>query len=236
MRNWATRALLTGLCLVAVPVMATPPRTIDIRDRLFARNADTLFLIRETLDNHGLHGVTQTDTLLISRSLAGGDDRGFRGVARVVDQGPDAVPRADVLPLTSAANPYDLFRDFDAWPLNAPRYGDPSAVSLTPEGLELNGFGFSGPARYFTPLSDLTARVQDSLTASLEVLPPHTVGGGSIGPHPFDPATIDILRDCDVSNNLVLRHADTDPALVQLNCEIEDGLGRVQLWVVLQQG
>lgn len=75
--------------------------------------------------------------------------------------------------------------------------------------------------------------MQDSLTASLHILPPHTVGGGGIGPHPFDPAAIDIPRDCVVSNQMVLRHAATDPALVQLTCEIEDGLGGVQLWFVV---
>lgn len=235
MRNWATRALLAVLLVGALPVMATPPRTLEIRDRLFARNADTLFLIRETRDNHGLHGVTQTDTLLIFRNLSGGDDRGFQGVARVVDRGPDGDPRVETLPLSAPANPYDLYHDFDAWPLDPPRFGAPSAITLSESGLHLDGFGFSGPARYHLPLSELTARMQDSLRASLQILPPHTVGGGSIGPHPFDPAAIDILRDCDVSNNMVLRHADTDPALVQLTCEIEDGLGRVELWFLIPQ-
>ena len=215
--------------------MATPPRTIEIRDRLFARNTDTLFLIREIRDNHGLHGVIQTDTLLISRDLAGGDDRGFRGVARVVDRGPDSDPRAEGLPLTSPANPYDLFRDFDAWPQTAPRHGDPSLVSLSGDGLDLDGLGHFGPARFSLSLDDLTLRLRDTLSAGLQVLPPHTVGGGSIGPHPFDPTAIDILRDCDVSNNMVLRHAETDPALAQLSCEIEDGLGSVQLWLVIPQ-
>jgi hypothetical protein len=235
MRNWATRALLAVLLVGALPVMATPPRTIEVRDRLFARNAETLFLIREIRDNHGLHGVTQTDTLLVFRNLAGGDDRGFQGVARVVDLGPDAEQRAVVLPLSSRINPYDLFADFDAWPLNAPRYGDPSAVSLSGDGLALDGFGFSGPARYALSLEELNQRMRDTLIASLQVLPPHTVGGGSIGPNPFDPAAIDILRDCEISNNMVPRHADSDPALVQLTCEIEDGLGGVQLWLVVPQ-
>lgn len=148
MRNWGTRALLTGLCLVALPVMATPPRTIDIRDRLFARNADTLFVIREIRDNHGLHGVMQTDTLLITRNLAGGDDRGFQAVARVVDRGPEGDPRAETLPLAAPANPCDLFAVFGAWPLDAPRDGDPSALSLSGDGLALDRFGFSGPARF----------------------------------------------------------------------------------------
>jgi hypothetical protein len=235
MRNWATRALLAVLSVGALPVMATPPRTIEIRDRLFARNSETLFLIRETLDNHGLHGVTQTDTLLVFRSLAGGDDRGFQGVARVVDRGPDGDPRVETLPLASPANPYDLFSDFDAWPLQAPRFRDPSAVSLSGEGLQLDGFGTAGPLQFALPLDDLTLRLQDSLSASLHLLPPHTVGGGSIGPHPFDPAAIDILRDCTVSNHLVLHDAETDPALVQLTCEIEDGLGGAQLWFVVPQ-
>ena len=177
MQNWATRALLAALCVMALPVMATPPRTMDIRDRLFVRNAETLFLIRDIRDNHGLHGVTQTDTLLVFRNLAGGDDRGFQGVARVVDLGPDAEQRAEVLPLSSRINPYDLFADFDAWPLNAPRYGDPSSVLLSGEGLVLHeilgklrharrvhdgcsgGFGASSaPAGGFVSLTEQSCR------------------------------------------------------------------------------
>jgi len=233
MRNWATRAFLAGLCLMALPVMATPPRTIEIRDRLFARNADTLFLIREIRDNHGLHGVIQTDTLLVFRSLTGGGDRGFRGVARVVDRGPEGDPRAETVTIPSAVNPYDLYRDFGAWPLDAPRSGNPAAVSLTRQGLEIDGSGLASPARYHLSLPDLTARLQDTLTASLHILPPHSVGGGSIGPHPFDPATIDILRDCSVSSSMALFHNAADPPLVKLTCEVQDGLARVSLWLVL---
>lgn len=107
-RNWATRLCVAAL-IAAGPVWATPPQVMTVEDALFARNADTLFLLRTITDNHRLHMVRQTDTLLIHRSLAGGDDRGFRGVARVIDFGPDGAPRVETLPLQDPVNPYDLF-------------------------------------------------------------------------------------------------------------------------------
>ena len=229
MRSWGIKAGLATLVLAACPVSATPPRTLAIEDRLFARNADTLFLLRRSVDNHGLHGVAQTDTLMIFRSLDGGDDRGFRAVARVVDSGPGSSPRAETLPLAAPLNPYSVYGDFEAWPLDRPMRWNPEDVTLDDTGLSLAGHD----ARYVLPLAGVAARIEDTLSASQQLLPAHRIGGGRIGSHPFDPAGFDILADCAPSSALPLNDLPEDPALVELTCADEDGLARAVLWLVV---
>ena len=233
MRNWATRigaALIAAL--LATPVFATPPQVIHVEDQLFARNADTLFLLRRIIDNHGLHLVQQTDTLLIARSLSSGDDQTFHGVSRVIDYGPDGAPRVETLPLAAPANPYDVFADFGAWPVHVPDFWETADIALDATGFRVTAWGSGEERIYALSLDELTRRVTETLQAGRDALPLHRVGGG-IGPDPYGPGLFDIRRDCIPGRFTTLFHAPGDPALAQLVCE-EPRLGQtVRLWMLV---
>lgn len=231
MRSWATSLFAL---LLAGAAQATPPEIVDVEDRLFARTEDRLYLLRSFTSNDGLHGVTRTDILQITRTLDPGDDRGFRGVARQVDLGPwhEGGPRVQTVPLQNPADPYGLLAD-GAWPLQDPDPTPLSGAILLPTGLHGTALGPTGRAAYLLPMSDLSARIVDTLSASRAILPFQRLGGGSTGPDPFDPALYNPARDCRVTATLPLSDYETDPLLARILCQDEDELQRATLWLVV---
>lgn len=85
MPSWVTRLVLL-LAGAAGAASATPPQIVSVRDMLYARDAGTLPILRAITDNHGRHGVMQTVTLLVFRSLTDGADHGFQVVERRIEE------------------------------------------------------------------------------------------------------------------------------------------------------
>jgi hypothetical protein len=223
--------LALALCLgLAGAASATPPQIVSVEDRLFARNDGTLFLLREMRDNRGRHDVVQVDTLVVFRDIAGGDDRGFRGVARVIDWGesgaPDSGARSEVVPLTEAQDPYDIFADFEAWPLDEPRR-DAGGVTLGADGLRVAG---GGGQTYRLSVADLDLRIRDTLEAGRGILPVLFAEGGV---DPFDPGAFDPGTECVPDG--VRRLDPGEPVLAAILCEDAETGQMARLWVVVPE-
>lgn len=222
MRSWASKAIL--LALLATQVAATPPRIVDVHDELFARNADTLLILRRVEDNHGRHGVLQTDTLLVFRSLADGADRGFQVVESLVENWIDG-PRVAPVDLAHRANPYE-FRGIDYWPLRAPLHWREDAF-LTRDGLTVRD---QGAPVYHLGRDDLKALIEDTLTATASIRPDARVPGGDAS---FALPLISPEKDCAPDSILLQDETPGDPALVQLRCLDEESGQRATLWIVV---
>lgn len=233
MQNWAHS--LVSLLLMAAPAAATPPQIVSVEDTLFARNADTLFILRKVTDNHGLHTVLQTDTLVAFRALDGGDDRGFRMVARVIEYGPDGQPRVQSLPLSATFNPYDLFVDFDAWPIETYDRPLPASLVLNDQGLQFEGYGYEGETAFGLTVEDISLRIEDTLLTTRTIAPLNRVGGGTTGPDPFGPALFDVTADCRVTAVHTFYDFADDPALARLTCNDTEELQNATLWLVVPQ-
>lgn len=228
MQNWASKFAI-ALALAATQAAATPPQVITVKDALFARTDDTLFLLRTVQDNHGMHSIQQTDTLVVSRSLIGGDDRGFQIVARVIDHGTFTEPRVELLPVAAPINPYALFADFGAWPIASYAPRTDTYTTFTQDGLTLDFYG----KIYSLSLNDITLRMENTLQATRAAAPMRRVGTALSGPDEFDPALFDLLRDCAVTETQLLYDLDEDPALAQLTCGVDNDTRSVTLWFVV---
>lgn len=234
MRSWAFNLAAATLFLgVAGSAFATPPQAVSVTDTLFARTQDTVFLLREVHDNHGLHSVLQTDTMVVFKSLERGDDRGFRMVARVVDYGTDGDPRVVVRGPTDPFNPYTLHADFGAWPIGAFPFGLPDGASLSQNGIRIDTHDYFGPASYHLPLVDVATSISSALGATRFFAPLERVGGGTTGPDPFDPLLFAPLEDCTLGNVRMLFDYPGDPALAQVSCRDEDETQSATLWLIV---
>ena len=220
-------AIAGALCFHATVSVATPPRVVSVEDHLFARNDTTLFLIREFIDNLGSHTFQQTDWILIHRNISNGDDRGFQAVARVVDWGPYADgDRIEPLPLSHAANPYELFTNGDARPLRTPRW--PTEVAeLTEAGLR---FAANDGTVYMLGLPDLEARIEDTLISSRGLLPDPDL---TTEPDPFDPAAFAPVSECRPDMVHRMDFIPEDPVLVRLDCEDAETGQQARLWLLV---
>ena len=75
--KWAI-GLAAGLGTIAgcsaLPVHATPEDSVVITDTLFGQNDDTLYVLRSTRDNLGLHTASRTETWLVGIDAATGEE------------------------------------------------------------------------------------------------------------------------------------------------------------------
>ena len=217
MQSWATNAarsvsLALGLGL-ATTAFATPPRIVNVEDRLFARNDGTLFILREVTDNLGFHQVTQTDTLLIFRDLQDGTDTGFAVVERMRDNGADSGPeRAIYETPETAQNPYAIRAEHGAWPLG-PALRSPSDIWLDTDGIRLADEW--SDTTYALSLTELQARLTATLLSVRHMAPAFET---STNVDSFDPHAFDILAECSVDGRRTLNHTKDDPALVSFSC------------------
>lgn len=223
MRSWANK-LAALVLILGSPAMATPPQIVNFDDTLFARNEDTLLILRQVTDNQGRHSILQTDTFLVFRSLTDGGDRGFRVVERVVENWVDG-PRAEYLPLADPANPY-AYRADGYWPVRTPLFWREEAF-LTGDGLTVRD---QGQPVYHLSLEALKLHLVDTTTATRGILPPLHQDGGV---DPYDPYAFDPVRECDPAVILPLNDFPTDPALVHLQCRDEETDQQAKLWVVV---
>ena len=223
MPSWANRLAILVL-MMGTPALATPPQIVDFNDTLFARNEDTLLILRQVTDNQGRHGVLQTDTFLVFRSLTDGGDRGFRAVERVVENGID-VPRAEYVPLPAPAEPYAIRAD-GYWPVRAPVYWREQAF-MTADGLTIRD---QGQPVYHLSIEALKLHLIDTTTATRGILPSLHQDGSA---DPFDPYAFDAVTDCDPVSILPLNDFPSDPALVKLHCQESDTGQQAGLWVVV---
>lgn len=216
--------LALGLTFWASAALATPPQLVTVEDHLFARTADQVFILRELQDNLGTHQRQLTDTLIVFRDLETGSDLGFQAAARVIDNGPEAEPRVEILPLTAPRAPYSLFADFGAWPLREPIF-----VRLTGE---IGGAGLTlldrGEVVYHLSHAEVEAHLEDTLRAARGILPVHYAEGGV---DPFDPAAFDLIQDCGVPSSMALEAGE--PGLALLACEDGETGQRARVWVVV---
>ena len=224
MRSWATSLWCLWLVLAAAAAWATPPQIVSVHDTLFARNEDTLLIRRRIEDNRGRHGVLQTDTLIVFRSLTDGADLGFLREGRMLENHIEG-PRVTFLPLTSPANPYEV-RQGGFWPLRMPLRWREEGF-LTAEGLTIRD---QGQPLYHLPFGPLKSHISDTLIAARGVFPVLYQEGES---DPLDPYAFDPVRECDVASVLPLDEAPDDPALAYLRCEDADTGQQASLWVVV---
>lgn len=69
---------LLALCsavAIASPASATPPDAISVRDEVFAANTESLYVLRTTTDNLGLHTSVHSETFLVKIDIASGAER-----------------------------------------------------------------------------------------------------------------------------------------------------------------
>lgn len=236
MQSWANNAF--ALLLLATPALATPPQVVSITETLFARTDYTIILLREMTDNHGLHSVLQTDTMVVTKSLERGDDRGFRMVARVLDMGQDAGENRVIFRgPTNPFHPYSLFSD-GAWPLRESHQSwisnDAVTVTLDDENLTIARENFGPPDAYTLSTARVSEQVSSALTATRFFAPLERIGGGTTGPDQFNPMLFNITRDCTITALQFLYDAPADPALAQIQCDdIENGTQSATLWLIV---
>ncbi|WP_156799408.1 hypothetical protein [Oceanicola granulosus] len=217
---------LAATLLAATSAAATPPRVVNMFDRLFGRTDGSVLILREVTDNHGLHTVRQIDTLLITRDLATGGDTRYRAVDRILDLGPEADPRIAAPVLVDPVNPYRARAADGAWPLDDPRFGE--EVTLGPMGLELTTYDGE---TFELPLENFSAHLERTLAATRAVLPPVEVDGAEAADS-FDAAAYDSpLEEC--SGVTGMRLGPDEPALALVACEDLETGQQVRVWVVV---
>lgn len=119
---------------------ATPPDFIEIRDTPFAANAQSVFVIRQTTDNLGLHHALQVERFLVEIDVDSGKEtlhpiyRGHR-IEVWNDRVEDNESVATVSPSPDWVNPYRVIADKGAFPLSFhSRSGTPADVRQQQDG------------------------------------------------------------------------------------------------------
>jgi len=232
MRSWARNCLLSLGIAVAVPVLASPDQSIAIRDSLFARTDDHVLVQRRFIDNQGSYYTTQTDTFLLTISLADG---------RVIDVAPFERARethvdlpedgTTYTPLENAVNPYAVRAALGAAPLNDPDEPPHYRIAVIEQGrvIVLEG----DQVRQALPHDAITDQVITSINATRAALPPAYMVNGYDTLMEF--FVLNIPRDCTADRTVLPRNPnDASSALVRLNCDdqVEDA-GRNIYWIVV---
>ncbi|HCP80166.1 MAG TPA: hypothetical protein DIT67_00720 [Octadecabacter sp.] len=227
MRSWVrSLKLFALLAALATPAVATPPQIVWVKDQLFAISATQVLILRTISDNHGYHQTEQTDTFLIVRDLATGQDISINAVERVVA---NSVIDVDIThyPLDNVVNPYAVRQELNAAPLSDPRRFHLN-VEIYDDAVRASDHeGVTHYARW----SDIFPSIFASLQSTRDLLPILKMEGG------FDALDLDGFLHpvgCEVVAAANTRYISTiDTMLVQLACEDEEVGARHLIWFVL---
>lgn len=118
------RLLIVAIGLVGMPcqAFATPPDIIDVRDDLFGISRSSLFLLRITRDNLGLHTSEQRDVVLVAVDRLTGRETLWpvyraRHVPDIDRDGSDVRQKTEVSKRPNAVDPFAKLGESDGYPI-----------------------------------------------------------------------------------------------------------------------
>lgn len=133
------RALLLGLALgcFAHSASATPPDIVDVRDELFGISRSSLFLLRTTCDNLGLHTSEHRDVVLVAIERSTGKESLWPvyRARNVPDEGARGDAQKTVVRMpANAVDPYAKLREAEGYPVGPGDGFDAARMSVKIEG------------------------------------------------------------------------------------------------------
>lgn len=122
---------------------ATPPDIINIGDRVFATNADTLFVLRNTNDNLGVYTSDHTESFLVAIDIDSGEEQYwlvYRARRDTVFGSGNDLDQLRVTHLDRGEwhDPYMIAADAGAYLLDGGGDGGHASVSVQPGSIRLS--------------------------------------------------------------------------------------------------
>ncbi|MDO5641849.1 MAG: hypothetical protein Q4G26_05595 [Paracoccus sp. (in: a-proteobacteria)] len=164
------RALIAGVMLTcALPAQATPPDFIRIQDELLAISAESLFLLRATSDNLGLHEGDTRTLALIELDRETGAETVWPGYSAAQFRDYEDDPRQgkamiEAREIAGAANPFARLTEADALPL-ALWSPDTVLAEMDPDGGNRLILGQPDGPPLIADLDAMKARANAAITA-----------------------------------------------------------------------